>query len=132
MKVYINIIVMVNSFIANMNVITNAYRHFPIFIKTYVYIFLVSYSTHAHDNTQSYHQIWKAKKNHANLLARIFNSYGDFNIANGELHFFTQTCHSRPLRSGGSLTCYAYCNTCQPFILGNFEESSHSPMLPSD
>ena len=95
MKVYINIIVMVNSFIANMNVITYAYRHFPIFIKTYVYIFLVSYSTHAHDNTQSYHQVWKAKnkkKNsffiHANLLARIFNSYGDFNIANGELHFF--------------------------------------------
>ena len=70
--------------------------------------------------------------NHANLLPRIFNSYGDFNIANGELHCFTQTCHSRPLRSGGSLTCYAYCNTCRPFILGNFEESSHSPMLPSD
>ena len=97
MKVYINIIVMVNSFIANMNVITYAYRHFPIFIKTYVYIFLVSNSTHAHDNTQSYHQIWKAKNkkkktsffNHANLLARIFNSYGDFNIANGELHCFT-------------------------------------------
>ena len=61
MKVYINSIVMVNSFLANMNVITYAYHHFPISVKTYVCILFVSNSTYTRNNTQRCHQIWKVK-----------------------------------------------------------------------
>ena len=78
MNVYINIIVMVNIFLENMNVITDIYRSFSFFfLKTYVYIFLVSNSTHARNNTQSCHQIWKAKN-----AKRVF------------LTIFSRTCHN--------------------------------------
>ena len=49
--------------------------------------------------------------------SRILHSFGDVTITGEGLQILTNARHSWPLSSEGSILCYTYCNTGDPFLM---------------
>ena len=74
------------------------------------------------DTQQSYH-IFEIQNYTLRSHLRIFHLYGDVKIRGEWFDFVVYTLHSWPVRSEGSLSCQAYCNTEQSFMMIIFEDA---------